>query len=289
MNLLSLFAFTIYAASTVISPVPDDVITETSTPFKPVISFGQIVTALPTPTPVVLGETIVTTPTPTPIVTKKQSYTVALLGDSMIDTLGSGFPALHARLKNVYPGTNFTLLNYGEGGTNIDDGINRITNSYTYGGNQIPSLTSMHPDIVVIESFAYNPFPDVSGVDRHWTALTRAVNTIHREIPSAKIIIAATIAPNSTVFGDGAPRIAFSREEKITRTAVIKQYLDSTVKFAASEHLPLADAYHASLTADGDGNLTYISSSDHIHYSDAGRSLFAQKIADAIGANHLLE
>jgi hypothetical protein len=289
MNLLSLFAFTIYAANTVISPIPEDVVTETPPPPKPDVSFGQIVTALPTPTPVVLGETIVATPTPTPIVTKKQSYTIALLGDSMIDTLGPGIPALQADLKNMYPHTNFTLLNYGEGSTNIDYGIDRITNSYTYLASQIPALTSTNPDIVVVESFAYNPFPDVSGVDRHWMALAHAVDTIHRNIPGAKIIIAATITPNSTVFGDGAAGIAFSREDKIQRTTVIKQYLDSTVKFAASQHLPLADAYHASLTANGDGNLTYINGGDHIHYSDAGRALFAQKVADVISANHLLE
>ncbi len=297
MNLLALFTFTIYAAGTVISPIPDDVITATSPPPKPGVSFGQIVD--------VLGETSGITPTPTanptlqptpqrsPTVTagtaKKQSYTIALLGDSMIDTLGPGIPALHALLKNMYPATKFTLLNYGDGGTNIDFGIERITNGYSYLGNQIPPLASTRPDIVVIESFAYNPFPGEGGLDRHWIAMARAVDTIRSNIPGAKIIIASTIAPNSMIFGDGAPGIAFSREDKITRTSVIKQYLDSTVKFAAGAHLPLADAYHASLTGAGEGNLTYINGGDHIHYSDSGRILFARKVAEAISTNHLLE
>lgn len=283
MSLLSLFAFSIYAAGTVISPIPDDV-PLTPAP-KPEVSFGQIAdvlgqTAIATPTP---------TPSPTPITTKKQAYTIALLGDSMIDTLGPGIPALQTLLKNMYPHANFTLLNYGDGGTNIDYGIERITNNYTYLGNQIPSLASVRPDVVVIESFAYNPFPDPTGVDRHWLALAKAVDTIRTQLPAAKIIIAATIAPNSTVFGDGAPGIAFSMEDKIKRTSVIKQYLDSTVKFAVGQHIPLADAYHVSLTASGDGNLTYINGGDHIHYSDAGRILFAQRVAETIAANHLLE
>lgn len=280
MNLLSFFAFAVYAAGAVISPIPDDIVVATPAPPKPDVSFGQIV-AIPTPTNI-------PTPQPSPPATagaaKKKSYTIAFLGDSMIDTMGPGLPAISNKLSAAYPTDNFTLLNYGVGGTNIDYGIERITNGYNYLGNQIPSLTSTHPDIVVVESFAYNPFPVATGIDRHWLAMARAVDTIRTNIPGAKIIIAATIAPNSTVFGDGAAGLAFSREDKIERTTVIKQYLDSTVKFAASQHLPLADAYHASLDGNGDGILKYINSGDHIHYSDAGRALFAQKVVAAIQA-----
>lgn len=96
------------------------------------------------------------------------------------------------------------------------------------------------------------------------------------------MIIAATIAPNSKVFGDGAAGISFGPIDKIQHTTIIKEYLDSTVKFAASQHLPLADAYHASLDGSGDGILTYINGGDHIHYSDAGRILFAQRLVRAI-------
>jgi lysophospholipase L1-like esterase len=119
--------------------------------------------------------------------------------------------------------------------------------------------------------------------------LATIVDILKAKLPGVKIIIAATIAPNSTVFGDGAAGLSFSPQDKIERTTVIKQYLDSTVKFARSQQLPLADAYHPSLDANGNGKLTYINGGDHIHYSDAGRTFFAQKIADAIVANHLLE
>lgn len=290
MNLLSLFALAVYAAGTVISPIPDDVAVAIPTPQKPKISFGQIVSA-PTPTPqaVPAGRQVLAAvtvaPTPTPIATKKKSYTIAFLGDSMIDTMGPSLPAVNNKLSLSHPATNFTLLNYGVGGTNIDYGIERITNSYNYLGNQIPSLASTHPDIIVLESFAYNPFSGADGgVNRHWLALAKATDTIRQNIPGAKIIIAATIAPNRTVFGDGAAGLSFSREDKVIRTALISRYLDSTVKFAQSQGLPLADAYHASLDGNGDGILTYINGGDHIHYSDAGRALFAQKVVAAIQA-----
>lgn len=280
MNLLSLFAFAVYAAGTIISPIPDNTPITTPAPVKPTVSFGQITS--------VLGVTTEITPTPqpspTPVLmqTNKKSYTIAFLGDSMIDTMGAGLPAVQTDLKKIYASTNFTLLNYGVGATNIDYGIQRITENYTYLGKQIPSLASTHPDIVVLESFAYNPFPVANGIDRHWLALARAVDTINATIPGAKIIIAATIAPNSTVFGDGAAGLSFSPQDKIDRTTVIKQYLDSTVKFAASQHLPLADVYHASLNGNGDGILTYINGGDHIHYSDAGRALFAKILANTL-------
>jgi len=294
MHLLSLFTFVVFAAETVLSPIPDDTPVVVPLPPKPDVSFGQIV-AMPTPIPQILGDTIVATPSPTPThqpsptatagTAKKRSYTIAFLGDSMIDTMGPELPAVNNKLSATYPTTDFTLLNYGAGGTNIDYGIERITNGYTYLGNQIPSLVSTRPDIVVVESCAYNPFPDADGgINRHWIALAKAVDTIRENLPGAKIIIAATIAPNSTVFGDGAAGVAFGAQDKIERTTVIKQYLDSTVKFAASQHLPLADAYHASLNGNGDGILTYINGGDHIHYSDAGRALFAQKIVSAIQA-----
>lgn len=284
MSLSNLFIAVVFAAESVISPIPDGTPVVVPPLTKPDVTFGQIV-AIPTPTPTPTATPAPAQPSPaaTAGTAKQKSYTIAFLGDSMIDTMGPGIPAAQALLTNRFPSTNFILLNYGVGATNIEYGIQRITNSYNYLGNQIPSLASTHPDIVVLESFGYNPFPDADGgVTRHWLALSHAVDTLRQTIPGVKIIIAATIAPNSKTFGDGAAGIAFGEMDKIQRTAIIKAYLDSTVKFAASQHLPLADAYHASLDRSGDGILTYINGGDHIHYSDTGRALFAQKVVAAL-------
>jgi lysophospholipase L1-like esterase len=291
MNLFSLFAGIVFAAETVLSPIPDGTPVVVPAPPKPDVSFGQIV-AMPQPTPevIVVNTTVTPTPIPTqktqptpPATAGKKSYTIAFLGDSMIDTMGPGLPAVQSTLHNMYPATNFTLLNYGVGATNIDYGIQRITNSYNYLGNQIPSLASRSPDIVVLESFAYNLFSDADGgINRHWIALSTAVNSLRQNIPGVKIIIAATIAPNSKVFGDGAAGVSMDPVGKSEHTTLVKEYLDSTVKFAQGEHLPIADAYHASLDGSGDGILTYINGGDHIHYSDAGRALFAKKVVNAL-------
>ncbi len=303
--LLSLFAFTVFAAETVLSPLADDALL--APPQTPTVSFGQLTASYvppqtqgqvlgattdeaPSDTPL-QGSTLQTesekTPTPS---TRKKSYTIALLGDSMVDTLGPDFPALKDKLKNLYPNTNFTILNYGVGATNIDYGIERLTNSYSYLGEQKSSLVSQNPDIVVVESFGYNPYSfDEGALDKHWLAIAKIVDTLRANIPGVKVVIAATIAPDAATFGDGAPGLSFGAEDKWEHVDVIKKYLDNAAKFAASQKLPLADAFHPSLDGNGNGKEVYINQGDHIHYSDAGRTLMATKVADAIVSYNLLE
>ena len=115
------------------------------------------------------------------------------------------------------------------------------------------------------------------------------VDTVHQQLPEAKIVIAATIAPNWDVFGDGAPGISFPAEEKRARVETIKKYIENTIAFAKSQGLPLADAYHGSMDANGNGLTKYINSGDHIHYSDSGRAFFSQIVANSIINNRLLE
>lgn len=221
---------------------------------------------------------------------KKPSYTIAFLGDSMTDTLGADLGLVGDALTAVYPFTAFQLLNYGVGGENIVSGLHRVIADTVYLGVLRPSLISQNPDVIVIESFGYNPFPfEIGALEHHWLSLAYLVDAIKANIPDSRIVIAVTIAPNSTRFGDGAPGIAFSPQDKWQRTQTIKRYLENATRFALSEHIALADAYHLSLDSIGEGRLIYINPGDNIHYSDAGRQLFARTVVDAIVANRLLE
>lgn len=290
MSWLSLFVSAVFAAETIISPLSAD-FTPSLTPIPlPQVSFGQLTNFVP-PEPQVLGAAAKAINTvPPPLKPRKKKYTIAVLGDSMVDTLGPELPHLGKSLAEFYPGTKFTLLNYGAGGTNIDYGWQRLTNDYLYLSNYIPALVSQSPDIVVIESFAYNPFSQEEGVlERHWLKLAEIVEVLKARLPQVKIVIAATIAPSAEVFGDGAPGLAYDAAAKQQKVATIKKYLENTVRFARSQKLPLANAYHASLDSNGNGRESYINPGDHIHYSDAGRAFFSQKVASAIVANKLLE
>lgn len=291
------FARSAIASEGIISPIPDTEIYVTPTPIaKPEVSFNELLTAVPE-FPMVLGEaTAAATPTPTPTVTvrstQKRSYTITLLGDSMIDTLGPVGGGLAARLNSIYPNATFTIINHGVGAENIDSGLRRLTNGYSYLGLGRNSVVSEKPDVIVVESFGYNPYPlpDLGdALTKHWLKLAEIVDAIRRELPGTKIVIAATIAPNWDVFGDGAPFISMSPEGKRTKVEEIKKYIESTIGFAKSQGLPLANAYTPSLDGNGNGKLTYINPGDHIHYSDSGRGLMAGKITDAIVSNRLLE
>ncbi len=217
----------------------------------------------------------------------KQRVSIALLGDSMTDTLGPDAPELKNSLKKIFPQTHVTIRNFGVGGENIESAINRITNSYTYLGVHHQSVASFAPDIVIIESCGYNPFPVDGALNRHWLSLAKAVDRVKLSIPNAKILISVTIAPNATVFGDGAAGLSFSPTDKWQRVNVIKTYLENAVRFAKGEKLPLADAYHRSLEPDGNGKLSFINAGDHIHYSDAGRVYMGQILSEAINAYDL--
>ncbi len=295
MSLFSLVATAVFAAESILSPLADEATTvhPLQASHKPAVSFAQLIVTSQTPAPPAATGTLTPTPSPTQTPeakqTKKQSYTIAVLGDSMVDTLGPGIPHLANALKAAFPTTHFTIHNYGVGASTIEQGLARITGNYTYQNQEMRALANLQPDIVVIESFGYNPFPQAEGgLDRHWLGLAAMVDKLKAVNPQGAIVMAATIAPNSATFGDGAPGLTFSPLDKQQRTDVIKRHLDSTVQFAKSQHLPLADAYHPSLDAFGEGKQPYINQGDHIHPSDAGKALFAQKVVEAIIRNKLL-
>jgi hypothetical protein len=237
----------------------------------------------PTPTPAkVLGATTIATPTPIApqnIGGEGRVITIAVLGDSMIETLGKDLPALKNSLRQYFPYDIFNLINYGTGSQNINYGLSQ----------ELPAMIPQNPDIVVIESFAYNNFGNTEdGINRHWLTLGAISTSIKQKLPKAKIIIAATIAPNSVLFENGVKNVYLTSLEKLERTSTIKLYLQNAVNFANSQGFPLADAYHLSLF-NNNGLKEFINPTDNLHPSTAGATLFSDIVADTIFRNKLLD
>ncbi|KKR50636.1 MAG: hypothetical protein UT84_C0009G0023 [Candidatus Curtissbacteria bacterium GW2011_GWA1_40_16] len=206
--------------------------------------------------------------------------TIAVLGDSMVDTLGPEVPDLKTALQAKLPNTKLTVINHGVGASNIDYGITRLTNDYTYLSEARSSVLSTKPDILVIESFAYNHWENnQSDINRHWLTMANLVKLVKSGSPKTKIVFASTVAPFCPTYTDGSANLA--PDQKYIQCQTVKVYLQNTVNFATSEKYPLADVFHASLSGT-DGNPKYINSGDHIHPSDEGKSLFAKIVAETI-------
>jgi hypothetical protein len=251
-------------------------------------SYPSLTTPTPPPSSQVLG-TSITAPTPINVGGEGKIIKIAVLGDSMIDTLEPNIPQLESALKQFYPYYKFNIINHGAGGSNIENGLFRLLNDYEYLGTKRSSIISQKPDIIVVESFAYNNFGNSqSGIDRQWLALGAITTNIRQLLPNTKIFLAATIAPNSIIFGNSIPGTQFTSLDKIEKSTNIKLYLENLINFATSQHFPLADAYHPSLV-NGEGNKNLISSRDHLHPSGYGGQLFCNTVAKTIFDNQLIE
>ena len=218
----------------------------------------------------------------------KSSYTIAILGDSMTDTLGKDLPHLSSLLKQNYPHKNFVLLNYGQGATNIDQGLYRLTHPTKYLDIDYPPLFHLNPDIIIVESFAYNHWGgELNDLNRHWLALVKIVDAIKNYSPETKIIMLATISPNPKIYGDGI--LNWPTNRKWDAVITTKAYLQNFINFANAAYLPLADAYNPSLNGDGHGDPKFINPTDNLHPSSEGKLLITQKIVDTIKSFNLIK
>jgi|GEM_PF-1855881 len=240
----------------------------------------EIPTTIPSPIPTSIPTLeIKQSPTPTIVkIMRKNNYKIALLGDSMFDTAGKGYPDLAVDLKNTLPDINFNILNYGVGARDLEYGLFRLTNDYEYLGEKIPSLLSQNPDIIIVESFAYNHWANTKNdLDRQWLTLSKIIDTIKNN-SSAKIVFLSTIAPNSDVYGQGIKDITWSDQERRENSETVKAYLENHIKFAQSEIIPIIDVYHQTIGQNNEGEITYINHGDFLHPSPEGHKFVASQI-----------
>ena len=133
--------------------------------------------------------TISATPSAQP---KKKSYSIVLIGDSFVDTMGENVDYLDKSLKEKYPKTHFTLYNYGIGGQNVVQGLDRFDSNFAYSTRNFPPIPAVNPDIIIVGSFAYNPFNPYDR-DRHWTSLKQLIFKAGEV--SSSVYILTEIAP----------------------------------------------------------------------------------------------
>lgn len=215
-----------------------------------------------------------------------QDYTLVLVGDSMTEYLGNS-DELKAFLKEYYPEKSFEVLNYGFGGTNILTLQDRLTKK-TFYHREFRPITEIDFDVILIESFGNNPlsqYPLKGGLKKQEEALKKAVETIKKENPKAKIVFIATIAPSEAHYARGSRELSDEERKKWAKERI--EYMLNHIKFARRNNIPIINILNESLK-DGDANLDYLSKTDYIHPSPNGVIFISQKIADFIFNNNIL-
>lgn len=239
----------------------------------------KLESASPTPTPT---PTPIPSPTPTastiPILSKA-SYTIAVIGDSMVDTMGENMQYLEQSLDARYPQTNFNLYNYGIGGQNIAQGLERFKKPFSYQTREFPPIGGIAADVIIVASFAYNPFSPHNR-DQHWLTLTQLVTEARQT--GADVYLLAEVAPLKTGFGDGPGGINWPPDLAGQQAENIRQQLENAINLSRELSVPLINAYGKS-TVDGKfGDRVYVSAHDGIHPSVEGHLLMADLIAQTI-------
>lgn len=194
---------------------------------------------------------------------------------------------LRHALTSRFPEQPFELLNYGVSGTRAEYGIYRLTHDFPspFGDPFQKCLSSASPDIVIVESFAYNHRLDgMEWVDNYKQVLHDLIAKIRDTMP-AKIAFLVTIPPDVDHFLDHVPTykdVHVDLRRQWGRGS--EMYLQAAIDFATSEDLPLINIYELvkQQVAEGTPLRWYIDQNDHIHPSRFTYELIAEQIAQTI-------
>ena len=244
-----------------------------------------VASAVSTPSPTNIPKAVKTqsvsqSPTTTSIVrTKKKEYSIAVYGDSMVETMGERTDYLEHRLNEMFPGVKFDLYNYGIGGENAQKGLDRFGSSFNYKTRKYPPITDLHPDIIIVGSFAYNP-PVPYERDKHWLTLIELVK--RSQGTGAQVYLLSEIAPLENNFGKGPGGVNWPDEMSRDQARKITELLENAVNLGTILGIPVINAYDATNGVGKYGSSAYTDPHDGIHPSVAGHTLMANMIAQRL-------
>lgn len=203
----------------------------------------------------------------------KSTYSIALYGDSMIDTMGD-MKYLNDALTKKYPETKFNLYNYGIGAQNVKVGYERLNLSFDYQNRKYEPIGKIGADVIILGTFAYNPFEQHS-VNTYKNYLTQLILQLKQT--GAPVYLLLEVAPLGANFGKGPQGINWPQDLATKQSQNIEEQLVAAKTVAQSLGVPTIDVY--SLTK---GKATYTSVDDGIHPSYDGHVFTANLIAQKL-------
>lgn len=210
----------------------------------------------------------------------KSEYRIAVFGDSMVDTMGDGLPYLEKELKKKYEKIDFLLYNYGTGAQNVEVGLDRFDDDYAYKTRKYPAITELDFDIIILGSFAYNPF-DPFDRDQHWLTLSRLIEKAKKT--GAEVYVLAEIAPLRSSFGRGPGGVNFDTVTAYEHSGKIIKQIENAVGLSKNLNVTLIDAYTKSkVDGKNEGKRELVSVQDGIHPSIKGQEFTAEQIVKTL-------
>jgi lysophospholipase L1-like esterase len=245
---------------------------------------GNVITNLP----VIFPTPFEPFPYKIPPLPVKRSYLTYIVGDSMVEALGGNAESLRQELLSRYPENEFVNYNYGFGSTNIGSLNERLTKETTYQGTKFPPILTQGFDLIIIESFAYNPLFEGSldkSLLKYDELLEKNIKEIIKARPDSVVAIMTPIAPNRENFAKYSRDL--SPEVRMEWVREREMYIKRAVEFANKNNIPLIDVYEKTKLPDGNGDLKYIDPTDFIHPSKEGVKIMAETIAEFIFKNSI--
>lgn len=258
------------------------------------------------PTPNLHKITVLKSPTQTPTkdepfgiyispkIPKKDVSIIFMVGDSMTEALGPHGGKLNEFINTLYQSTpghqKIVIDNYAKGSTNILGLSNAMAQKTISGDVVLDPLLSRSFDLILIESFGYNPLSQLGipeGLKKQTQTLDELMKLLTTTHPNAAIIFVATIAPHKATYAqEVSPGRTLAEREMQAQERM--DYIKNHIAYAKSHNIPLIDIYDKSLTPNGDGDLSNINPTDHIHPSFKGTAFISQEIANFIYDNQII-
>ena len=208
--------------------------------------------------------------------------TIALIGDSMIDTMGTSAPYLQSVLGLYYPNMEFEIFNYGIGGENIMSIMKRLDQPFSYKDRSYPPIVELDADLIIVGSAAYNPTESIEEYSETLRSVLDQVVAL-----GTPVVFLATIAPLKDQFGVGPGGVNWPTEIATEHATRIQLFMEQAIENANSRGLPVIDVYHQTLHDDGEGVAELVNSHDGIHPSIKGHEVLATEIARYIAESGL--
>ena len=226
------------------------------------------------------------TPPPNPLIKSgKKNITIAIVGDSIIDTMGTNLPYLEKQLQIFYPQYTFKLYNYGIGSQNIIDVSARIDKEYKYKDRDYPAIADLKPDLIILGTTAYNPL-ELNQISEFQDDLGQLIDKLKNIQPNLALFV--PLAPLKKNFGIGPDGVNWPSDAAWNHATKIQAFIEAAITVGKDKQIDIIDNYHPTLNSNGEGIADFISKNDGIHPSISGHQYLAKMLAEYIAKHNLL-